>query len=203
MSSGTIKGQPITFRSIFDTINDWPLGTQSSQLTSSSYINKNTSFSGCDIRATIKVGDKIQVIGNLATLSYSIHREKFPVRALGFTFPKGVTRGPRTIAGTMVFNVFDRYALSDVMGAKGKLDRVQGDVATAMLGDQMLPFDVTCTFINELGVYSQLAITGIELIDEGQVMSINDIYIESTHSYIATGISVLHSGPALKEALNS
>lgn len=158
----------------------------------------NTSFSGCDIRAFVHAVDPTtgvqsspKQLGNIATLSYSIHREKFPVRTLGTTYPKAFTRGPRTIAGTLIFNVFDRYALWDILESKAATDRGWNEDSHSLLGDQITPFDITCTFVNELGITSQLVLYGVELVDEGQVMSINDIYIESTHSFVAKDIATM------------
>lgn len=157
----------------------------------------DTSYSGTDILAYVKVTDprtnmtKMKLLGNIATLSYSIHREKFPVRTLGTTYPKKFVRGPRTIAGTMVFNVFDRYALYDVMDVKAALDTGMNENTHALLGDQMAPFDLTLYFRNETGNMSTMALYGVELVDEGQVQSVNDIYIESTHSFVAADIAIL------------
>lgn len=157
------------------------------------------SFSGCDIRAVINSQGKDPiVIGNITTLSYSSHREKFPVRALGFTPPKGYTRGPITLAGTLIFSVFDRYALFDIAKFKAKTDHLPGDQAYSMRGDQMAPFDISVLFQNEYGDTSKLALIGVELVDEGSVLSVNDIYIESTHSFVCSDINVMHptnSGP--------
>ncbi|MFA5746168.1 MAG: hypothetical protein WC932_04925, partial [archaeon] len=152
-----------------------------------------TSFSGCDIKAVVNMaGGSAKQIGNLSTISYSIHREKFPVRALGFTRAKGWTRGPRTIAGTLVFTIFDRYALYNIAQAKAVLDRGRGEAAYSLLGDQMTPFDIICMFTNEYGRSAQLRLIDIELVDEGQTMSVNDIYTESTHSFVAGDIDVMY-----------
>lgn len=158
----------------------------------------NTSFSGCDIRAFVQAVDPhtgIQAparqLGTIATLSYSIHREKFPVRTLGTTYPKAFTRGPRTIAGTLIFNIFDRYALWDILETKQSIDRGWNEDSHALLGDQITPFDITCTFMNEVGITSVLVLKSVELVDEGQVMSVNDIYIESTHSFVAADINTM------------
>ncbi len=162
-------------------------------LTQSAYNNRNRSYSGCDIRAVISdpFTGGIRIIGNLSTLSYSIHREKVPVRACGLTNPKGFTRGQRTIAGSLVFSIFDRYALYDIGKVRAKLDKGVGENSMSLLGDQFAPFDINCVFINEMGDISQLNIMNIELGDEGQVMSVNDIYTESTHSYVAQDIRVM------------
>jgi len=160
-------------------------------LAGSVYHRTNTSFSGCDIKAVVSLEGRTRIIGNMSTLSYSIHREKFPVRALGYTYPKAWTRGPRTIAGTVVFTVFDRYALYDIAKAKATIDRSLGETALSLLGDQMAPFDIVCMFQNEYGRTSQLRLLDVELVDEGQTMSVNDIYTESTHSFVAGDIDVM------------
>jgi len=169
--------------------------------TYSNTASKNNSFSGCDIRAYVQATDPLtgktsgaKLLGNIATLSYSIHREKFPVRTLGTTYPKAFTRGPRTIAGTLIFNVFDRYALWDILSIKSGLDRGMNEDTHMLLGDQIAPFDIVCTFVNELGIYSKMMLLGVELVDEGQVMSVNDIYIESTHSFVAADIATMTPG---------
>jgi hypothetical protein len=165
--------------------------------------SQNFSFSGCDMRAYVSATDPHtgkqsgpKLLGNIATLSYSIHREKFPVRTLGTTYPKAFTRGPRTIAGTMIFNVFDRYALWDILETKLSLDRGMNEDSHMLLGDQIAPFDITCTYTNEMGIYSQMKLIGVELVDEGQVNSVNDIYIESTHSFVANDIIMMIPGNA-------
>src|SRR5690606_39902774 len=76
-------------------------------------IPQSGSFSGADIVATVYVPtlQKYMVFGELATISYSIHRELNPVRALGTINPKGYCRGPRTTAGSLIFTVFNRHVL--------------------------------------------------------------------------------------------
>lgn len=157
------------------------------------YSRTNNSFSGCDMRAVIHTdGQAPTTFGNLSTLTYSIHRERFPVRALGFTYPRGFTAGPRTIAGTLIFTIFDRYALWNIAQHKAKLDMSLGERGYSLLGDQMAPFDVSCVFINEYGHQAQLNLYGIRLVDESQTMSINDIYTESVHSFVAEDIDVMY-----------
>lgn len=157
------------------------------------YSRANNSFSGCDMRAIVHSdGQSPVTFGNLSTLTYSIHRERFPVRGCGSTYPRGFTAGPRTLAGTMVFTIFDRYALWNVAQSKAKLDVGLGERGYSLLGDQMAPFDVSCVFVNEYGHQAQLNIYGIRLVDESQTMSINDIFTESVHSYVAEDIDVMY-----------
>ena len=123
-----------------------------------------TSFSGTDIVAglDVPVGDtfKHYIFGELATISYSIYRPTVPVRALGFKGPKGFTKGVRLVAGTLVFRVFDRHIIYQIYEEAFK---------NRLLMDEMPPFHVT-------------------VVDEGQVMSIEDIYTEQTMRYLARDI---------------
>jgi len=167
-----------------------------------SYTGAFNSYSGTDIRAIISVpraGNQkptTQVLATLQTISYSIFRDKQPVRALGYVGEKGRTRGTRTIAGSMVFTVFDRHVLLDV------LRRQSGDTNTNsvvseysdleyVMVDQLPPFDVVINFANEYGHRSQLVIFGIDISAEGQVMSIQDLITENTVQYTAAHMAVM------------
>ncbi len=162
-------------------------------------VGANTSYSGADIVASISIpGNKSMVFGELQTISYSIHREKHPVRALGRINPKGFTYGGRTIAGSMIFTVFDRHVvqnaiLKELINSQ-TLD--YGDLrhlSKVMVTDEMPPFDVTISFTNEYGHASRIALYGITIVDEGQVMSIDDIITENTMTYMARGIDLMAS----------
>lgn len=76
--------------------------------TTARYDSHYTSFSGSDIVATID--DK--VVGELQAVSYSVTREKVPIYVMGSPDPMSFSRGKRGIAGSMVFTVFNRDALS-------------------------------------------------------------------------------------------
>lgn len=152
-------------------------------------IDANSSFSGADMVATITItGGKnnnsvICVLGDIQTLSYSLHMERGAVRRLGNINAIDHTNGPRTIAGSLVFAVFDRhfvYQLKEQLNVEGEL-----------LADELPPFDITISFANEYGKRSTLRIYGVRLINEGEVLSINDVYTENTYQYIARNIQVL------------
>ena len=161
-------------------------------------------YSGADIKAIIHIppdfitketesaeGDspvdysKPLVLGDVQTLTYSIYREKYPVRALGMGYPKGFTRGPRTISGTIIFTMFNKQVLYDVF-SRIKADTSQ-DVSTPLI-DQLPRFDITITFANEYGAVSNIIIYGVELFSEGITMSIDDYFTENVVQYLATDI---------------
>lgn len=170
------------------------------------------SYSGADIRATIVMPGSsneapiIKTLANLQTISYSIFREKYPVRALGCVGEKNRTRGSRTIAGSMVFTVFDRHVLFDVLknhpndlNTNGLTPVGYNDLAYTMI-DQLPPFDILIHFANEYGYTSEMVIYGVDISAEGQVMSIEDLITENTVQYTAQHIAIMRPGGYIKAA---
>jgi len=54
--------------------------------------------------------------------------------------------------------------------------------------DEIPPFDVTITFLNEYGHTSEMSIYGIEILNEGMGMSIDDITTQKSCSFVARGM---------------
>lgn len=154
--------------------------------------NGYTSFSGADttVTALFKGGEAV-VLGEIQTISYSIFTPTVPVYNLGSNKPSGYVKGPRTVAGTIIFTVFDRHALisafhyaySKVVGAKC-LDK-------EYLSDELPPFDLQITFLNEYGQSSGMIIHDVRITTEGQTMSIEDMITENTMQYMATDITLM------------
>lgn len=181
------------------------LSTISPQIWTQTY----TSFGGCDIVALIEDA----VIGNLQGISYSVTREKAPIYTMGRADPVSFSRGKRGIAGSMVFTNFDREALFDVMGKKygvnlqyykknfdlpagGKTIELEDSVAngnfssptTANYADQIPPFNVTITAANEYGQAMMMGLFGVELLNQGQGVSVDDMVTETQFTFIARAI---------------
>ena len=158
---------------------------------------QNISFSGADAVATMIIpvigedgritneGDIIE-LGELQTLSYSIHRENSPVRTLGHVNARGFIKGGRTIAGSLIFTVFNEYAFYKIKKYRELLGRRNGFFAP--LADMLPPFDIVISFFNEYGQSAKMKIFGITIVDEGQTISIDDLITEQTYTYMARGI---------------
>ena len=90
-------------------------------------------------------GQQTVVLESLQTLSVQTHREKNAVRALGSAHAKGYTRGPRTIAGSMIFTLFGEHPLSALirqMGINRYFDeKVIGKNIGGLLPDQLPSYD--------------------------------------------------------------
>jgi hypothetical protein len=171
----------------------------------SNAIYRFNSYSGCDISAIVHFYDENAAYANrhrskkladLQTLTISTFREKVPVRALGHVGSKGYTRGPRTVGGSMIFTIFDKTVLAELLVEKYQLEAAAQDnvgVYNAVLVDQIPPFDITVLMANETGSMSKLAIYGVELVQEGQTMSVEDLVSESVVNYVARHFEPLES----------
>ena len=144
------------------------------------------SYAGVDIVAQIVLPYQTPIIlGELQTISYSIHRENAPVRTLGHVSPIGFVKGSRTIGGSLVFTNFNQYAFY-------RLEQFRIALANQgiyPISDMLPPFDVVLTFANEYASFSKLRIYGVTIIDEGTTMSVDDLITESTMTYMARGIT--------------
>ena len=168
-----------------------------------------SSFSGADIVAYIYIPSQpttgqvkqlgspdatlpvTGILGNIQTISYSTFREVNPVRSLGCIYPNSYTRGPRTVAGTLVWTVFDQYVLAEAL----KNTNISEFDPTSVLIDQIPPFDIVITFNNEYGDVATMALHDIRIVNEGATFSIDDMITEQTNTYVASGIDLMHKGP--------
>jgi len=134
-----------------------------------------------------------KVIGELQTMSYSVYREKSPVRTLGSVYPRAYVRGPRTIGGSMIFTVFNQHVLHEILEMNlkfyntGTSDHDKYTYSTN-LPDQLPPLDMSLVFANEYGSISHMGLYGVEFMQEGTTFSIEDIFTENVVQYVARDI---------------
>lgn len=168
-------------------------------------LNGYNSYSGCDIVVTARlniinndnsVREKVYTLGSIQTLSVSTHQDKKSVRVIGSVNALDYTMGPRTIAGSLVFAVFDQHFATEMFE---DLSSITGK--TFFLPDELPALDLTISFANEYGRTSRMAIYGVRIINEGQVMSVNDLYTENTYQFVANALEPLSRGTG--DGLNS
>ena len=168
----------------------------------SDYLGTNNSYSMADMVATITLetydGFISTTLGELQTITYSIYQNKAPVRVLGNMNAKDWVFGPRTIAGSLVFAVFNKHWLMNIYD---KL-KSKGMKNWHYIADEIPPFDITISFANEYGYDSRMALYGVRLLNEGQSMATNDIYIENTYQFVANDIELMDSLNAYQSGLS-
>lgn len=177
-------------------------------MATSNYTKTFTSFAGADIIATFHNA----VVGELQAITYSVTREKAPIYVMGNPNPVSFSRGKRGIAGSLVFTVFDRDALhqlkkNDFIVHRNALNTTGMDnpfpvnnvpqslgVEAWQRGtkpsysDEIPPFDITINFLNEYGQSAKMTIYGVEILNEGMGMSIDDITTSKACTFIARAI---------------
>lgn len=166
-------------------------------------------LSGVDIQATFGSHE----IGSLQGVSYTITREKAPVYVMGSPNPKSFSRGKRGIAGSLIFVMLNRSNLLGAMqdealywakaGSKvrdgseydeAKLANVEADYGDARLSyawyhDQLPPFDITLSAITEYGAAARMKIKGVEILNAGSGISVDDITTDENMTFVAREIS--------------
>jgi hypothetical protein len=160
------------------------------------------SFSGTDITATIvlptidrekgTIGEAdVLEMAEIQTISYSIHRENAPIRTLGHVNPRGFVKGGRTIAGSLIFTVFNEYAFYRIKEFRQMMS--ESGLFFAPLADMLPPFDIVLSFFNEYGLGAKMKLYGVTIVDEGGTMSVDDLITEQTYTFMARGIQPLIS----------
>lgn len=143
-------------------------------------------FSGTDtIAFLIMPGNVPVVLGSLTTISYSIFRNKKPVINIGRTNINGVTRGSRIYAGTMIFTLINQHWLRELQEQCSWIGNLED-----LKADELPLFDIMIVSANEYGSAVEMYIYGIDFTDEGQTISVEDLFTENTFSFIAREISV-------------
>ena len=124
-------------------------------------------------------------LGELQTISISTHRDKMPVRALGTAYSRGYVRGSRTVAGSMIFTIFNHHPLAALL--YGDMYSFEGydHEARYELPDQLPPVDIMLLGVNEYGYKMRTVLYGVEFVNEGITFSIEDLFTESQMQFIA------------------
>jgi len=150
------------------------------------YKSKNA-YTGCDVIAVFTFPEIIDakpiVFGELSTISYSFYRDKFPIRAIGYSRAKGYTGGSRTVAGSLIFKLIDYSAINRFAHT---LYKNLGNIS--LMPDELPPFNCDITFVNEYGETTNQSIIGIEIAEGNQIISADELTISEQFSFVAQDI---------------
>lgn len=148
-----------------------------------------------DVKELAENSIQTLVLATLQTLSVQTHREKFAVRALGKSYVDGYTRGPRTIAGSMIFTTFNEHALSSLIRGMEKSgyygESLLDTNLKTLIPDQLPPIDITIVFANEYGHFSRMGIYGLEFMNDGMTFSVEDLMTEGVMNFVARDIDIM------------
>ena len=125
----------------------------------------------------------LKQFAELQTLTISSARSVFGVRRLGEVHVHQYTRGGRTIAGTMIMTTFSRDVFAEFYRLHGR-DQFASPGAPFFV-DQIPPFHLMLMAENEYGVQANAALINVSLTNFGTTMSIHDLQVEATYTYVA------------------
>lgn len=151
------------------------------------FINDNNVFSATDIVAYITLpGKKAHILGTLSMISISSHSDGFPVTTLGRRKAKGFTRGHTMFGGTLVFASFDRSVWHKIIEAtrKDSNDNKYLKPISKMRADELPPFDISITMVNEHGTVAYTGIIGAIILDFGTVYSLENLSNMETYAFM-------------------
>lgn len=138
-------------------------------------------FSGSDVLAFALFPDASPItLGQLTTISYSVYREKKPVVLLDRINVAGYTRGPRFIAGSLVFDIFNNSFVNEIIN---KIDYLKD--YGRLKADELPLFDILIVGANEYGYSNKMKIYGCEIGDESQVVDVGQIVTNSKFTFAA------------------
>ena len=152
---------------------------------------------------TGKNGDSLPYLylGSAITVSYSVYRSKTPVYRLGDVTPNGFSIGKKTVAGTIVKAVMEEDEINDylktvaektVFDTKNIIPLSNVSFAKefhSVMKDDLLDFNIILVFSSEYNSKIRTeTIYGANIISNGQVMSAQDLFTETTMSFIAKDV---------------
>lgn len=153
---------------------------------------KYETFSGADMTIYFAFpGYRPVDIGTASLVSYSIYREKKQIRTIGAINTKGITKGPRTISGRLVFTVVREHVVEMI-----KRELPYTRTIKNLLMDELPPFDILVSFGNEYGASAGLVIQGVTLVDEQKTLTVDDLYTENIFTYLARDIEIMKNTSA-------
>jgi len=127
---------------------------------------------------------QVVVLGELATLSVSLHRDVFRVLGLGRCYPWGFSRSSHLIGGSLEFRTLHEEALIEAY----RTDRGRLAYRTPL---ELPPFEIVSLLCNDEGDIAIQILHDVLLIDGGMVIGIDLPVIQQTYTWLAGGLTPL------------
>jgi hypothetical protein len=159
---------------------------------------KYATFTGVDVKVSYAIGYAVGNLEGMTLISWSIHRGKPDAPRGDEVAPIYRARGKRTIAGSMVFAMFDEHPITAIYPPNFFPQDPDFQIDSAVRNDiikpdQLPPFDLFVILTNEYGFCSILILYGVEIMDDGGSINTNDMVNEEVIQYTAKDIDLLHS----------
>lgn len=142
------------------------------------------------------------ILANLHTISTSSYSDSFEVRELGSRYSSGMTRGPRTVGGTLVFATINQWQFSEVANQINKNcfdnftenSSLNNAYPSILYADELPPFNMYIFMANEYGKIGYRKIEGVNILGDSDVISVWNIKVDTTYLFKAIHITPWQSG---------
>ena len=168
-------------------------------------------WSGADVKVLFTVPDTNLSYGDksvnlstvqLQTITMSSTSSIYPVRRIGEAKAHTYTRGSRTFAGSMVFSIIGNDPLQNLFSIDAISNSFERDGHWFI--DSMPAIDCIIMYANESGGAGIQIIQDLRFSNWGQTVSIDDMYLESTYTYVAEHVTPFVSyDPSASNASNT
>jgi len=148
-------------------------------------------------------GTGLLYLGSVMSLSYSVYRDKTPVFNCGSHLIDGFSIANKYVAGSLITIMYEYDEFAEFMSLLNSGDDTTVEAYQNAVGirefhtfmrDDLMPFNIHAIFTNEYtGSTREIVIYDATFINNGQVMSIQDLITENTLQYVARDISEQHS----------
>jgi len=138
-------------------------------------------FSGADMVVYFAFPGHMPIeVGVATTVSITSYREKKQFRTIGRITPRGITKGPRTVSGKIIFTVIKEHIVETLKTTIPYLN----DYDTLKF-DELPSFDIMISMGNEYGGAATMVINGVTTVDEQKTLSIEELFTENIFTYLA------------------
>jgi hypothetical protein len=123
-----------------------------------------------------------------------IGKDKFfgSVSDIKYDFNSEINKSPEEVfqlAEQLAGGDFNDASYFELTGGKGA--GYEKQLLSATYADQILPFDVNISAANEYGNMSKMSVVGVEILNQGAGVSIDDLVLEEQYTFIARGVTPL------------
>lgn len=160
--------------------------------------NAYKTFTGTDIKISYALGFTVGNLKGVNTITWSIHRGKELAPLADQVNPVQRARGRRTIAGTIVFSIFDEHPITAIYPQSffppDPNFTTDSEIRQSFTMPDSIPaLDLTIILQNEYGYASIMSLFGVEFMDDTGGFNLNDLVNEEVIHYTAKSIDLLHS----------
>lgn len=144
-------------------------------------------------RPALQLPGHVKLTG-IQLVSFSTHRDHFPVTSLGHSGIKGYTSGKKICAGTLGFSLLGEDPLTPILEIYSAWRGYTQPLVWAS-PDELPPFDLSLTMVSQTGNTAAVLIRSLKITDTARNISVKDIQFSYFYSFMATRITTVLQEP--------